>query len=715
MSASTELREASPGQPYDKIIIEIAKKYKSVRVALLAEDKFSMPAKESDDGDQSEDYPEKSILADSSQYIKISALPSGIELAINVASADDGGCIVVEGRVISLEALNSLKLSFALERDANGILRTVDDILEASMWGIRSSSCQSIQNQIAGVISEAYDSSALIAPAGSWTVAQDLRLMQAVPSFGWPDNKRRVASILSAMTGEESPSLQINPPVVASHLKSLLSLLRGETLKQTKALPFSNAILRTMARYGTPHLLYSSIREAGFAGRRPEFEAYLMSWEGFLRECGSFPGLDEQRLRKFILEMLDQVENSSGGDDDKPIDSGLLFGLTVKSVRDSICKRETMHLIRTLLACQDDTALTAALRQKVMPTGTAVPPYARDRSMPVWWTTAHDVKLLKLTCLHGLHNWKKILAADSQTINIGDLQDSLSIIEAPLDFVIPLRENGQEWVLALTPKVAEKRLAHMLKVVDPFTQVMTLPQSPRRSVSVSAPAKTSKSAKRVKPPTTASSFNWTSIQMPSTKRESVPSNFNISTPLPDRSSAVMVMNQTTIAASTTNRVVDLSQAPGKPAFGANVEESPMMDADDCVLIQSSEDSPSTSDVVFVDDKKPGTTAASLPDKALDQHLLSTTAISAPSPSTHDKGVRVVAQSTAPDAVVVEKPASSAIKSSLPVATAVKKRKAEESKATAKKHVPASKSILSFFTKTPSTAPKSPIKLGHEST
>ena len=708
--ASSELLEAAPGQSSEKVFVEIAKKYKSLQIALLAEDNFNMSLKDTEDGEQSEEYPEKAILANSSKYLRVSAPPSVIEVAINIESNDGENSINVEGRLISIEAVAGVKLPFALEKDANSILKTIDDILEASIWGIHSSSSQAMHKDMAAFIAEAYESSTLIAPVGSWTATQDLKLLQIIPSCGWPDNKRRVTLMLSALADEASSSLFMSPVLAASHLKSLLSLFRGEKVKQTKAFAFSNAILRSMARCGIPHQLYSSTREVAFEGKRPEFDAYLMTWERFLRECGSFPGLDEHRLRKFTQDAFDVADSSR--DDDKPIDSGLLFGLTAKAVKDCLSKSETMHRIRTLLASRDDTSLTTVLQQRVMPTGTSVPPYARDRTMPVWWTTAHDIKLLKLTCVHGLHNWKKILAADSQTINLGDLHDSLSIIEAPLDFVIPLRENGQEWVLALTPKVAEKRLAHILKAVDSFTTVNTLPQSPRRNTTVFAVAKDSKSVKRVKPPT-ASSFNWTTLQVPETKRESVQSQMSHSIPFSDRVFTAVAVNQTTISSLTKHNVVVMSHAPEKPNSDAQIEEPRIMD-DDCILIHSGRDESLATDVIFVNDKTPMHTDRSLPYDALDQQLALTTAAPAPVQFMQGSGACVVMQSSAPDEVI-EKVAPEAIKGALPIATAVKKRKVDESKVTVKKPVPSSKSILSFFTKIPSAITKSPDQRCEEST
>lgn len=692
MDASNEICSASVDQSLPVVIADLAKRYKSIRIALFVQKSFSKPFMNTEGVDESEVFPEKMILDNFTKFSRISQSSPGFEVDIKIELNADSNSIVVEGIEISLDNLNDIKLPWSFEKDSHSIFRALDDILEISAWGKKVLECLETKQLLTTLFEDAYENSTLLAPASWWNVAHDLKLLQLIPTCGWPDCKRRSMAILCELFGtEESSKAPLSHQAIASHLEYLVSLLRGGSVKQTKALPYSSAILRTLGRWGRPHELYTSIHKLPDSGKRPDFDLYLMSWEKFLNECGKYPGLDESRLRKFILEMTEFLCRSDGKDD-KVIESGLLFGLTPKSIKDSYCKSEIMYRIRTLLAIRDDCALNGTLKQRVMPTGASVPPYARDRSMPVWWTVDHDIKLLKLTCLHGLHNWKKILAPETQVIENNGTTDSLSILEAPSDFEIPLRENGQEWVLALTAKIAEKRLSHILKVVDVFALVTNFPQSPRRNSIAQSLAKGTQTVNKKK--SSSAALSWASATIPE-KIVRAP----LFKPALDKSQRLEAENSVEFLGVFQSADVE---ARGKTFVEIKKSDLPIT-TESVELVKhpkgdlGSGGSNRTPESLIID------ISQNIPNEnvcAAEVIFKDSDSIA----SSDFKEPNTISGSGGPCSIVSD----GRVGSSAVVTEMKKRKKNDDSKATVKKPAPASKSILSFFNKLPTIADKNPV-------
>jgi hypothetical protein len=100
--------------------------------------------------------------------------------------------------------------------------------------------------------------------------------------------------------------------------------------------------------------------------------------------------------------------------------------------------------------------------------GPDVPVFRRDLTLPVWWTLQHDVKLLRLCIEIGYGHWKKI---------VGDER----IANAPADFEMPPKVNGLEWIITLTAKNAEKRVAALLRGLPTMRSLsLPAPTSPQR-------------------------------------------------------------------------------------------------------------------------------------------------------------------------------------------------------------------------------------------
>jgi hypothetical protein len=122
------------------------------------------------------------------------------------------------------------------------------------------------------------------------------------------------------------------------------------------------------------------------------------------------------------------------------------------------CDRmDTVHRLRCALAFLGDTQFEAALQDcnRVPGMGPGCPAFQRDNSLPVWWSYAHDVRLVRAALSSGhsfsVAAWKKFQGAHQ------------TLTQPPDDFELPPREKV-DWVMELTPKVAEKRLVLIGKV-----------------------------------------------------------------------------------------------------------------------------------------------------------------------------------------------------------------------------------------------------------
>lgn len=508
-----------------------------------------------------------------------------------------------------------------------------------------------------------YSSGALLGPTSQWTPALDVRLMRAVLQLGWPASKKKWLALQTALFGEGAEEAPQDFRDVAAHLKAVVRALRyasdalrcllrkrcwprGERFRMTAPLPFSAAVLRALGKVGRPQTLYASLPDA----------AALLSWEQLLEECGKHSSLDLPRLRSVVAEVEALV-----AEPDRTLDRGLLFGLSSRAVADARAKADAMYRIRTLLGSRSEAALLAEIALKAMQTGASVPAYARDKSMPIWWTPAHDARLLRLTCAHGLHQWKKVLAGDA---------DGLSLVEAPLDFEMPLRESGADWLLALSAKAAEKRLAHLLRALDAFGPVGALPMSPPRPLP-SAPTKAG--ARPPKPATRPSAVSsiWSKIAAVA----DAPKTLAVA-PAPAPATAASSSEAAEVVAmETENSCQSQSPVPASeealesaPEAAQAEHEAPPVSASACALMCT----------------------PSVP--SCEPVRIDSTSQTAAAPSAESEGSP--AADFADRIVAAQPPKTQPAASSK--ASAPKKRKAADPKVSTKKPAPASASILSFF-------------------
>lgn len=80
--------------------------------------------------------------------------------------------------------------------------------------------------------------------------------------------------------------------------------------------------------------------------------------------------------------------------------------------------------------------------------GPSVPIFKRDTALPVWWTIAHDLLLLKLIVRHGCGQWRRnIFTSSNKDAKSSAGQDEtvadLNVLFARSDFEMPVKEFGQ--------------------------------------------------------------------------------------------------------------------------------------------------------------------------------------------------------------------------------------------------------------------------------
>ncbi len=102
-------------------------------------------------------------------------------------------------------------------------------------------------------------------------------------------------------------------------------------------------------------------------------------------------------------------------------------------------------------------------------------------SMPYWWTLDMDIELLQSVLVCGYGNWKKLL------------QESALLPPAEGTSQVPPKVNGMEWVLTLTPKALEKRIASLLRGLPAVHTLPipppTSPASTRKAIMITAATK----------------------------------------------------------------------------------------------------------------------------------------------------------------------------------------------------------------------------------
>ena len=455
-----------------------------------------------------DDDPCETSLLQKHAHLQTAGEKSFMKTSFNVSSTlteDNILVFQVDSDVLTMDELRNVCIPFDCA-DVEAKLSQLDDLLLALS---ASSSCPlptkktsqemellddqcAVSDPLASFFERGSALNSLLGLTSWWTSAHDAALLRGVVLHGYPDTKRRLLALqlsLPTLSFSITPpcSLPLDSKVVVSRFKMLACLLRGEPIKSSgKPLPYAAAILRTMAKIGYPHKLYSSLL-SNDALKRAE---YLLTWEQFSQEVGSFPALDTPRLQSFVVEMKEMSEMGSQDNKDM-IEKGLLVGLSPKVLREVVEKADSMYRVRVLLSTRTDEVLLAEIEQKAMGTGPNVPPYARDKSMPVWWTPAHDLKLLKMVALFGCNQWKKIVSPDAPTIgNENGETECLSLAEVPKNFTFPPKEFGQQdaWLLTVTAKSAERRLVHILKMINALSLVSDLPQSPVRATATAKKA-----------------------------------------------------------------------------------------------------------------------------------------------------------------------------------------------------------------------------------
>jgi len=230
---------------------------------------------------------------------------------------------------------------------------------------------------------------------------------------------------------------------------------------------------------------------------------YLLTWETFFAECALEYSSKElvasvvtsEDVRSITKEILAARKTAPCKDPKFRISQcdaaafPLLNGaeVTPKIVVDCCDRMETAHKIRLALAFLGPVGLEAVLRNcpRVPGTGADTPSFQRDCSMPIWWTFHHDVALLRDTLIYGNNlgtatTFKKLCTGDMErytaVITTKDVrvdrgqgqeeeQTHISLTNPPHGFEFPPREKN-DWVVALLPKAAEKRIGIITRVLD---------------------------------------------------------------------------------------------------------------------------------------------------------------------------------------------------------------------------------------------------------
>ena len=236
----------------------------------------------------------------------------------------------------------------------------------------------------------------------------------------------------------------------------------------------------------------------GSADRR----AYLLTWDSLAEEAGlsrdSDGNYDLGHLKAIAAAIVDAAfaptDPTSAAQEIVTAGHPLAgSGLSPKVLLAGMDRIDHMHRLRLACACLDTEGLRAGILATCKQAGPDVGPARRDTTLPAWWTVEHDLRLLRLCCSpsYGYGQWKKLLA-------------DKRLADAPLNFEMPSKIQGFDWVTTLSPKVCEKRLQalsmglarHMGSLPSGaagFTSVP--PGSPeRRKTSTGPPAKKAKTA-----------------------------------------------------------------------------------------------------------------------------------------------------------------------------------------------------------------------------
>jgi len=193
-----------------------------------------------------------------------------------------------------------------------------------------------------------------------------------------------------------------------------------------------------------------SLPMPGSAGRR----AFLLTWEALAIEAGvqadSEGNLDLLQLKLIAAAIVSTayapIDPTSAGQEVKTEGHALAgSGLTPKALLAGMDKVEVIHKLRLACACLDTGGVRAGILATCKQAGPLVGPSRRDTALPAWWTVEHDLRLLRLCFSNGYGQWKKMCA-------------DKTVADAPVDFVMPSKIQGFDWVTTLTPKICEKRL-----------------------------------------------------------------------------------------------------------------------------------------------------------------------------------------------------------------------------------------------------------------
>ena len=347
--------------------------------------------------------------------------------------------------------------------------------------------------------------------------ARDAAMMRVASTLHLTDRpslSRRLKALFKALRGANTLPTPMNAYVEEKKEKKEKPPAAAPPLNRKK---FGVAVLKTLSRIGRPRKLYASAlapeddsadddEGAGAIAKVPEDRHHLLlTWDKLHAEVAleySARALINSvvtpaDVKELTLALL-AARKASPCRDPKLLKSASFDAkahpflvecdILPKAVVECCDRMETAHRLRCALAFMDDSQLARALEgnARVPGFGASVPLLQRDHSLPVWWTYHHDVRLLKAALVHG-HQfpaaaWKRLEAVDAAAVassaSTPAADSDPPLLREPDGFTLPPREKV-DWVLELTPKVAEKRCILIAKVFDPATVCRALGPSAR--------------------------------------------------------------------------------------------------------------------------------------------------------------------------------------------------------------------------------------------
>mmetsp|Transcript_14278 Transcript_14278/g.21378 ORF Transcript_14278/g.21378 Transcript_14278/m.21378 type:complete len:2203 (+) Transcript_14278:135-6743(+) len=350
-------------------------------------------------------------------------------------------------------------------------------------------------------------------PAEWWVTGEDdLLLMRAVMQEGMPDSKAKLIAVEEYMmsspdgpmqrkvsseyqeetflvggsgyTGVERDISPLDKYEVMRRLRDIISILRNG-LDATKNNWFYSNLVKSLGRYGTP---WSGIDDII---RKIEVEGCIADW--------GIPGLVTCN-RSVEDEAAKNLHQRNGGALRKeylPSWKGLADTLQCKIVRMSMLKEQavqvfekssqqtsttkqlatlasktkTVNALRLFLCCHSDDRAEELLQENFKDLYDPL----NFGMLPLWWSPKHDIRLLKLVCLHGMGNYKAMLTEQTPDLDISTV---------PRDFVVPPRHpNEYPPVLHITHGLLSLRLSSLsmyisslfIKKVNPVSSAVYEP------------------------------------------------------------------------------------------------------------------------------------------------------------------------------------------------------------------------------------------------